>query len=251
MKITPNNPLVIRLESIDSTNNYARQLLENQKPPEGTVIFTRNQYSGRGQGSNYWESEPDKNLTFTIIHYPEFLRIEEQILLNKALALAIADFIKSIDIKLNVKIKWPNDIYLDDNKVAGMLIENTISGNKYISAISGIGININQSVFKSDAPNPTSLKIETGQEFEIDDCLHSLIKHINIRYQQLKDADKERINSDYLNNLFRLEKYYRYKYKDIIITAKLTGITEFGRLILATEEGIKIECDVKEVEFII
>ena len=251
MKKTPYSSPVIRLESIDSTNNYAREFLEKEKPQEGTVILTGNQHSGKGQASNQWESEPDKNLTFTIILYPDFLKIEEQIILNKTFALGISDFIKGINKKLDVKIKWPNDIYIGDKKVAGILIENTISGNNYLACIVGIGININQTVFKSDAPNPTSLKSETGSEFDIEECFESILSKINKRYLQLKNGDKESINSDYLYNLFRFGEIYKYKFNNRIITAKMTGVTEFGRLVLITESGETIECDLKEVEFIL
>ena len=108
--------LIINLDSIDSTNNYARQLLDKPLTEEGTVIFTKFQTSGRGFDNNSWESEANANLTFSIILLPVFLRVEQQILLNKTIALAIFDFVKSFDKSLNVKIKWPNDIYINDKK---------------------------------------------------------------------------------------------------------------------------------------
>ena len=251
MKKTMLQPNVILLESIDSTNNYARELFSKGKPEEGTVVLTRDQQSGKGLGSNSWESEPGKNLTFSVILYPDFLHVEEQILLNETIALAVADFIRSIDSSLNVKIKWPNDIYIYDKKVAGILIENTISGNNFKSSIVGIGVNINQTVFLSNAPNPTSLLSETGKELEIDKCFLVLFYCIAARYLSLCNNNTELISSDYLKHLYRINEFYNYRIDNKIVSAKLTGVSNFGRLILQFPEGHTSDFDLKEVEFIL
>jgi BirA family transcriptional regulator, biotin operon repressor / biotin---[acetyl-CoA-carboxylase] ligase len=246
-----NQSYIIRLVSIDSTNNYAREILKKGTPEEGTVIISDFQTSGKGFDNNFWESEDRSNLTFTIILYPTFLKVEQQIILNKTIALSIFDFIKLTDNTLNVKIKWPNDIYIDDNKVAGILIENTLNGNMFSVCIAGIGININQKVFSSDAPNPTSLSLETEKTFEIDKCLSQLLNCIDKRYNMLKMHDYKTIDDDYLKNMYRLNKYFNFLYEEKLITAKLTGVTEFGRLMLSTVNKEDIECDIKEIKFII
>ena len=136
---------IIEIEETDSTNLYTSILLKSKKIPEGTVISAFRQNSGRGQGNNLWESEAGKNLTVSIVLYPYFLPIEEQSMLNKVISLGIYDMMTALTKgKANIKIKWPNDIYISDKKVSGILIENAIIGNKFIHSIVGVGININQ-----------------------------------------------------------------------------------------------------------
>ena len=131
-----------RVDELDSTNNYAASLLLTKRLPDGSVIVANSQVGGRGQATNKWESEPDKNLTFSIILYPEFMEITKQFEISKAISLGIVDFLK--DLVDDVSIKWPNDIYIGSRKVAGMLMEYSIRKRKISSCIVGIGLNINQ-----------------------------------------------------------------------------------------------------------
>ena len=141
-----------RIDQLESTNNYAASLLLTKRLPDGSIIVTNSQIGGRGQGSNKWESEPDRNLTFSIILYPDFVEITKQFEISKAISLGVADFLQS---HVNdVSIKWPNDIYIRKAKVAGILLEYSIRRSRISSCIVGIGLNINQIKFLSDAPNP-------------------------------------------------------------------------------------------------
>src|ERR1035441_10550859 len=137
---------LITLDSVASTNNFAKDMLSNTRPVEGTAIMAKEQYAGRGQMGNAWETESGKNLTCSFILYPEFLEADKQFFLNMAVALAVKDFCEHV-LHDEIKIKWPNDIYYHDKKLGGILIENSISGNKISSSVIGIGINVNQTAF--------------------------------------------------------------------------------------------------------
>jgi BirA family biotin operon repressor/biotin-[acetyl-CoA-carboxylase] ligase len=235
---------------INSTNWYAIALLEREKPAEGTVIVAGYQTEGKGQDTNSWESEANMNLTFSIILYPTFLPIEDQFQLNKIIALGVTDFISRF-IERNVSIKWPNDVYVSDRKIAGILINNSIIGDSFLYSVAGIGININQMLFKSDAPNPVSLKMVTGRHYDLEECLNLLCADLDKRYEQLKEEEINSLDRDYLRILYGYGKFYSYLYHDQQVSAKITGVDEFGRLLVLTAEGQTLICNQKEITFII
>ena len=223
---------------------------------EGTVVITKKQEEGRGQRGARWESEPDKNLTLSILLQPTILRPEEQFQLNKAVSLGVMEFVICVSSPFHgeVKIKWPNDIYLGNKKVAGILIENSVSGNSLQQSIVGIGINVNQDKFSANLPNPTSLKLIAGKEFDLEECLAQLCSCIEKRYLQLRASHFSQIDLDYLENLYRFGEWANYKYKrdqgsNQSFNAKIIGVAKMGKLILETENGKILECDFKEVEF--
>lgn len=247
----------IEVEKTDSTNSYLSRLLEANALFEGTIVIANNQEQGRGQRGATWESEPNKNLTLSILLQPTFLRPDEQFQLNKAISLGVAEFVTGIlQGDADVKIKWPNDIYIRNKKVAGILIENSVSGNNLQHSIIGIGINVNQEKFSAKLPNPTSLKIETGKEFNLKECLAQLCSCIESRYLELRSphpnllpSGEGIIDDNYLKNLYRFGKWAEYNYQRKITKAKITGITKLGKLILETEKEKIVECDFKEVEY--
>lgn len=239
---------IINLEEIDSTNIYASQLINENKATEGTVIVAKNQISGKGQAESKWESKPGENLTFSIIFCPTFLPVANQFSLSKSISLAIIDFLRTLGIK-KIYIKWPNDIYVGDKKIAGILIENRIIGTEYKVAIVGLGININQTVFSSNIPNPTSLRIILNKELNISNCLNSILNSLNKRYRLLKTKDYQQIDKDYLLSLYKLNQWATYSYQSENIIAKITGVNLYGKLILEKENKEKIECDLKEIKY--
>ena len=241
---------IIKLDTVDSTNKYAQGLLKKEKIDEGTLIVAGVHLEGKRQVGNLWESGANKNLTMSIILRPVFLLPEKQFQLNKIIALAVYDFVKNILKEQFVKIKWPNDIYFENRKIAGILIENSILGNSFDNSVVGIGVNVNQIDFKSDAPNPVSLRNITGENYNLDDCLTDLIACIEHRYLLLKSKQDNVINSDYLNALYKFQSYSKFKSKIKIFEAKITGVSEFGKLILENRENEKFEFNFKEVEFI-
>ena len=244
---------IIRLKEIESTNRYASELINSGATiEEGTVILADYQTAGRGTGENSWESERGKNLTLSIVLYPSFLAIEKQFMMNKIVSLAVFDMIcKIAEGKEIVKIKWPNDIYAANKKIAGILIENAIIGEKFQYFISGIGININQEIFVSNAPNPVSLKNITGKDHDLNECLFTLCSCFENRYSQLKNNANQQLDNDYFSSLFRLDETASFYYKKQKITARIIGINEYGKLVLETTEGRIIDCDFKEVEFVL
>jgi len=216
---------------------------------EGTVVTATEQTHGKGLDKNVWESEPGRNLTFSVLLKPVFLKAEQQFYLNKVVSLAVLDYIKQIVTQETVKIKWPNDVYISNGKVAGILINNTISGSSLLYSVVGIGININQEKFTGIAANPVSLIHWTKKALDRNECLTEMLRCLAERYRDLSLGNLYKINSDYLSSLYRLNEIHLFRYKNEIITAKITGLAEFGHLQLTIEGKGKIECDLKEIEF--
>ena len=227
---------IIHFDSLDSTNDYAADLIRttSDRVIEGTCIWTTDQKFGKGQEGNRWESETGKNLTFSLILFPEFLMVEEQFLLSKAVALALADFLAALI--SNVSIKWPNDIYVDERKIAGILFQNSIRNEKLSYAIAGIGLNVNQTLFRSDAPNPVSMKMITGIDYDLAYCMKRLISFLERRYVQLQCGNREIIHQNYLNALYGFQEYHVYMHAGKSFSAKIIGITPRGQLKLETSD---------------
>ena len=246
------NDKIIRLQSVDSTNDFmAKQLRSSTFFKEGTIVIALEQTSGKGLDKNIWESEPGKNLTFSILLKPVFLRADQQFILNKSISLGVYDFIKAIITNQKVRIKWPNDIYVEDKKIAGILISNTIEGNELKYTIVGIGVNINQLNFPEFLRNPVSLAKVLRKEFDLDQVLNELLFWIENRYEQLVNNEWSLINDHYLEALYRLNEQHSYFYNNEIVNACITGISDYGHLQLLTNKNEILECDFKEIEFII
>ena len=239
---------IIYQETMPSTNTYATNLLKYKRPPEGTIISTKYQTAGRGHGANKWESKRGENLTISIVLYPVFLKANEQFLLSMAISLGIKDFLELYT--PDNSIKWPNDIYVSDDKIAGILIENSISGNNFDYCIAGIGININQEKFTKDAPNPISLVQITGRKHSLDDSLNLLCRHLDFRYNQLKEVkNRQNIKANYLNKLYHYQEFVQFRHENKKFTAKITGIDQSGRLIIRHKNGKTEKFGFHEVSF--
>jgi len=143
---------IITVESVASTNSYLKELAHSRTLDEGTVIVTRNQTAGKGQQGNAWESEAGKNITCSILLYPSFLPVQHFFLLSEVISLGVKETLDAYTD--GITIKWPNDIYYCERKIAGILIENEITGSNISMSVAGIGVNVNQEQFLSDAPNP-------------------------------------------------------------------------------------------------
>jgi BirA family biotin operon repressor/biotin-[acetyl-CoA-carboxylase] ligase len=243
---------IIELEETESTNRYAFELIKDNEVAEGTVVSAKHQRSGRGLGGNKWESEAGKNITASIILKPSFLPLQKQFMLNIFTSLSVCDMISQLlQKKESIKIKWPNDVYVDNKKISGILIENMITGNTLQYSVIGIGINVNQKIFLSNALNPVSLKNISGKNLDIKKCFSLLCSCLDKRYMQLKDSAYNSLNNDYLSLLYRKGEKAKYIFESKTISAVITGISEEGKLILKTDEQKIIECNFKEIEFII
>ncbi len=233
---------------VDSTNNYLKTLLNTNQLPEGYVIVADFQNSGKGLGANTWESEPGKNLTFSLLLRPDTLKAEEMFLLSKAVSLGIIDALN--EIRNCFTIKWPNDIYYQNKKVGGILIENQIQGDYIKYSMIGIGININQDVFTSEAPNPISIKQILCQPLNRKEILKNMLNQISIWYDMLSDEYFDKINEQYFNHLFRNTDYHDFKAGDELFHAKIKEVANDGQLILKTPAGEIRKFYLKEVEFV-
>jgi len=238
---------IIRILQTTSTNWHLLQLSNVENLEEGTVVVAGHQTQGRGQSNNSWESEPGANLTFSILLYPLFINASRQFILSKAISLAVYDFVSQY--VPNVAVKWPNDVYVGEQKISGILIENFIIGDFMTKSIAGIGLNINQKRFVSDAPNPVSLWQLTGKSFMLEKCLQALHAHIAIRYRMMYD-NAEKLNSDYLQHLYRYGKPCRYSANGVFFDATVTGVNDDGMLEMTAVSGEQKIFGFKEVEFI-
>ena len=240
----------IHLNETHSTNSYLRELIMREKEqPEGTVVITDYQTAGRGQKGNSWESERGKNLTFSILLHPNHIPPGKQFILSQLISIAIVKVLKEYDRYFSRK--WPNDIYWKEKKIAGMLIEVDLTGSSLSNAIIGIGININQRHFKSDAPNPVSLTQITGKEHNLSELLEKILDSIVDAYNKYSPDNEEEIRQKYMALLFRNKGVYPYLYGEEIFNASIEGIEPNGQLILKKENGSIHTFAFKEISFVI
>lgn len=240
---------MVYIQSTDSTNNYANQQIRLGGLPEGTVFLTYDQSAGRGQLKNTWESEPGKNLTFSMVLFPDFLEIRRQFMLSKVVVLGIYTALnKYVD---QLKVKWPNDIYVGNRKLGGILIENSIMNGLIKSSVVGIGLNVNQTVFRSDAPNPVSLQLLTNQHFDCEVVLAEVLSGINSYYELLRQEENDKIDRDYVSALYRLNEKHVFRAQGEDFTGEIVGVNEIGQLQIRKDNGEILEFHFKEVEFLI
>jgi BirA family biotin operon repressor/biotin-[acetyl-CoA-carboxylase] ligase len=222
----------IELDKIDSTNNYAANVLQNQRLPEGTVIRANFQTGGRGQRGHIWESEPNMNLLCSIVLYPVFLDIRAQFLLNKTIALAVFNTVKEILPSSFISIKWPNDILLNERKLSGILIENTIAGSQIVSSLAGVGINLNQTVFNDAKANAISLKQVLNQTINAEEILAILCKQLEVLYLQLKFGNHLKLEQDYQDALWKKDELVDFRVEERLFPALVKRVDQQGRLVV-------------------
>jgi BirA family transcriptional regulator, biotin operon repressor / biotin---[acetyl-CoA-carboxylase] ligase len=231
----------------NSTNNALREIIRKEKLPEGFVVYTDFQTAGKGQAGNSWESENGKNLLFSMVLYPQQIPLDRIFLISQLVSLGVK---KSLDrLTTGITVKWPNDLYWNEKKIAGILIENSLQGNKINAVTVGIGMNVNQKEFRSDAPNPVSLFQILGIEIDRNELLVSICKEILSLYKEL-NAGKIRL--EYEAALYRKIGYHSYV--EIAtgesFRAKIVVIRPDGMLELETESGNCKSFYFKEVKFV-
>lgn len=242
---TPPPPELICLKEVSSTNSRLRELLSERRLPEGSIVMAEAQTAGRGQAGNSWESEASKNLTFSIVIYPEVIEANEQFLISQTAALAVKEMLS--DYTDNITVKWPNDVYWKDRKISGMLIENDLAGRTIYCSICGIGININQAEFLSDAPNPVSLTQITSEVYDLQELLGRFRERFYSLYLRLLQDRKEEIRREYKAALYRGEGFHPYRDKDGEFEAEIEDIKSTGHLVLRLSGGEKRIYAFKEV----
>jgi len=240
---------LIELESVDSTNNYAKQLMAISLPTEGTAIMAREQYAGRGQMGNAWTTDAGKNITISFILYPDFLEADKQFFLNMAVSLAVKDFCEFM-LKDEVKIKWPNDIYHLNKKLGGILIENSINGNKLATSVIGIGLNVNQTEFDKSLSNPTSFAAVSKENYDLKDLFEQLCSFLEKYYLQLRQLHFNFLDKAYTESLFRYQQTHEFKKGEQVIRGEINGVTKDGKLIIDVN-GKEQRFGFKEIEYVL
>ncbi|MCD8260551.1 MAG: biotin--[acetyl-CoA-carboxylase] ligase [Bacteroides sp.] len=240
---------LIAINEIDSTNNYLKKLSWESDLPEFTVVTTEFQTSGKGQRDNSWESAAGENLLFSFLLRPVFLPAREQFILSQLTALSIQE---ELDAFIgSVTIKWPNDIYWKDKKICGILIENELSGSTITESIHGVGININQDNFTGNAPNPASLRMVTGKEYDRPTILQAILHRVEYYYRKLREGKRNEIVISYQNAMYRKTGVHLFEDESGIFQASLSGVEPTGQLKLTDLAGKTRVYHFKEVRFII
>jgi len=238
---------LIRLASVGSTNDYARSLLRTESLPEWTVVAAREQTAGRGQHGNSWTSSPGENLTCSVVLRPVFLRAPDQFRLAKAVCLALADALGGYGIEAT--IKWPNDVYVESRKIAGILIQNTISASRVNTAVVGIGLNVNQTEFPDFPVPPVSLRTLTSRVHHIEDVLAALLRHLRSRYDESRDNGAA-TDRAYLERLHRFGVWARYCVDGSRFSGRIVGVDAAGWLRVQGKDGEICTYRFKEIEYI-
>jgi BirA family biotin operon repressor/biotin-[acetyl-CoA-carboxylase] ligase len=229
---------ILELEQLGSTNAYARGLLQNSDAGEGTLVWAREQYAGRGQGDNQWFSERGSSLTFSVILRPSFLLPGLQFMLNKVVTIAVLKTIRNFTAReQNACIKWPNDIYAGNGKLAGILIEHNIVSDHIQGSIVGVGINLNQEKFPAALPNPVSLKQITGNDFDARDVLELYCGNLDLDYARLEMNGYDGIDSEYDACLFGFREKMNFTSGGLTFTGEIKGVDEYGRLCVKDPDG--------------
>ena len=240
------NPLTI-LTSVDSTNNYAMGMVRDGLAKHGEAWFSYEQTHGKGRRGKMWKAEKGKNIILTIVVSTRFLTVYQQFYLSVAVSLACLEFYKKFAGD-ETKIKWPNDIFWNDRKAGGILIENVVKGNDWQWAIIGIGININQTEFSIDGVfMPVSLKQITGREYDVIALANELYEMVMKKYDALKNNQFDKMLIEYNQILFGLDKKVKLKKDNISFEATVKGVTVHGKLI--TYSSMEKQFDFDEVEW--
>jgi BirA family biotin operon repressor/biotin-[acetyl-CoA-carboxylase] ligase len=238
---------IIKLNAIDSTSSFLKELAQNSALENYTIAVTKEQTKGRGQQSNTWISEPDKNLTMSVFIKDFDLSISNQKYFNFAISLAIFDVLSKIQIP-KLSIKWPNDILSGNKKICGILIENNIRSTKIHSSIVGIGLNVNQTIFPNFLKSASSLMKLTDKEHDVDNLLEELINSIKFRVHNLTMKRYETLEKDYLNVLYKKNIPTMFKdSNDVLFMGIITGISSDGNLQLELEDETIKEFKIKEI----
>jgi len=191
---------IICLESVDSTNEYLMREADLLEAP--VLVAAKCQTAGHGQRGNSWESAPGENLTFSILVRPVAFSPMLQFHISEAVALAVVDFLANHGIE--AKVKWPNDIYVGDRKICGILIRHSIAGDSIAYSVLGVGINVNQTEFLSDAPNPVSMAMVSGEKYPVENLYEEIGECIESRLQKAWTAtSRESLHQEFMNTLWR------------------------------------------------
>ncbi len=247
---------IIKIESTDSTSSHLAGIAEGCA--HGTAVMARVQTAGRGQRGNSWEAEPGMNITLSLLLRPEGLEPARQFIISQAVSLAIVEMLDNFIGADAVSIKWPNDIYVNDSKIAGILIENVISGSAISRSIVGVGLNVNQTEFLSDAPNPVSLKqLLPKVDFNVDVLAEVMVSDILGKVDQALSSECEagEISGEYFARMWRGDGYYHRYYdhkRGLYMNARIDSVAASGHITLTDQaDGVARTYAFKEISAVL
>lgn len=238
---------VEHIQEVSSTNTYLKDLTKTSYITEGTVILADFQTTGKGRGLNTWHSEKGKNLLFSILLKPE-IEASHHFSLVEFVSLALIDTLN--EYKIAARIKWPNDIFALDKKIAGILIENNIVADKIQTSIIGVGLNVNQVLFPEELPNAVSLKQVNKHEINKNELLRRILDSINIRYDQLLSNLFNELHEEYTNTIYRIGEKIYYNQKGEQREGLLKRISQTGEIFIESEHGKEFEYQFGEIQFL-
>ena len=246
----------INITTVDSTNTFLRDILDSgESLPEMTLVTAYEQTEGRGQAGNSWESAAGMNILFSLLCHPLFIAPAEQFIMSQCMALAVQQVLQKYISKAGkddvVTIKWPNDIYVGDRKICGTLIECDLMGKTISNCIIGTGINVNQTEFVSDAPNPVSLKQIIGDDTNCTSLMHEVVDLFCEYYELVQEGKRKDVVDKYMANLYRKTGFHRYSDVRGEFLAEIADIEPTGHLLLRFENGNTVRYEFKEVKFVL
>jgi len=240
---------IIKLNAIDSTNSYLKELTVKNTVENYTVVVAEQQIAGRGQMGTIWESELSKNLTFSILTQVSNLKIVDQFYLSMAISLGVLQALKAIT-PAKLSVKWPNDILAENDKLSGILIENVLSGNNIKHSIVGIGLNVNQQEFSKNLLNVTSLKNISGIHFDKEELLLKIVKSIKFYISYLERNDFNELKKMYLAFLYKIETPAMFEDSEgVVFLGKILTVSEDGKLVIELENETTRKFNLKEIKF--
>jgi BirA family biotin operon repressor/biotin-[acetyl-CoA-carboxylase] ligase len=235
----------IKLETINSTNDYMLSLKDSLVFKEGLVVTASYQSGGNGQRGKAWESNANENLLLSVVIEPK-LKLEEQSLISRIVALSVCDLLKSIGIE--AEIKWPNDILVAKQKIAGILIQNKAQGNFITHSVIGLGFNVNQILFKAYSPKATSLRLQLNKEYEILEIEEQFLSFLYVRLMRLKKGENQ--DNEYLKALFLKDTPAAFESDNKQFMGIIKGVSESGKLLIKLEDDSIVAFESQQVKYL-
>ncbi|MCK4561954.1 MAG: biotin--[acetyl-CoA-carboxylase] ligase [Flavobacteriaceae bacterium] len=240
---------LVKLNAINSTNTYLKELAKETGTSNWTVVSAEFQTSGRGQVQTKWMSDKGKNLIFSVLIEFKALKIKNQFYLNCAISLGVFEALKKYNLP-QLMIKWPNDIMAVNKKIGGILIENSLKSDSIYKTVVGIGLNINQELFSKELPKAISMKNLLNREFDRDEILFRIVESIQVQIKLLQENKFELLHRNYELQLFKKDKVCMYEENEIKFLGKINGVSNQGLLIIEKENQVIKEYNFKEVKFL-
>ena len=235
----------IKLETINSTNDYTLSLKDSLVFKEGLVVTANFQSGGNGQRGKVWESNANENLLLSVVIEPK-LKLDEQSLISKIAALSVFDLLKSLGIE--ALIKWPNDVLVNKQKIAGILMQNKLQGNYITHSVIGLGFNVNQLVFKPYLPKATSLKLQLNKEYEVLEIQEQFLSFLSTRLIRLKKGENQ--TNEYLKDLFLKDTPAAFESDNKQFMGIIKGVSESGKLLIQFDDDSITAFENQQVKYL-